>query len=337
MSVIRQRPPIDIRESLRRVAAGGIPLRAEERLEEERGAHARLFTSDLSVPEYLLARDVNCHPISQVMGSSIFHVGQIPDYKGKTSEITVISEAHRESRRRALARLYQEARLVGADAVVGVHLRDRMITMGARGKGGDDGGEILEFTVVGTAVRAPWITHAPHDPIITDLSGQDLWALGQEGFEPCGFLFEFCRYHVWHVTGGVGNGTLELDQASNAVEKARSIASNGIIRQAQQCGAEFVIGSDLTVKVKEVPCGYGGCQLDDLDVDVSWFGTGVRRMPQRESQRAHGIPPLILSMMPLGRRHDDVIDAEDDESDIEIAAEEAEEMALERDEDAGEG
>ena len=49
--------------------------------------------------------------------------------------------------------------------------------MGARGKGGDDGGEVIEFTVVGTAVRAPFLTHPKGEPIVTDLSGQDLWAL----------------------------------------------------------------------------------------------------------------------------------------------------------------
>jgi uncharacterized protein YbjQ (UPF0145 family) len=331
------RPPIDLRASVARVAAGGIPLRAEERLAEERGAHARLFTSDLSVSEFLLARDAGCEPISQVMGSCIYHVGQIPDYKGKTSEITVISDGHRESRRAAIHRLYQEAALVGADAVIGVHLRDRMITMGARGKGGDDGGEVLEFTVVGTAVRAPWITHPPGQPIVTDLSGSDLWALAQEGFEPCGFLFEFCRYHVWHVTQGVASGSVELTQASAAVEQARSIAANKLLVQAAQCQAEFVVGSDIKVEVREVPCGYGGCELDDLDVDVSWFGTGIRRIPERAAQRAHGLPPMILSMIPLGRRKANVIDAEDDGDDVEIAAEEAEEAALEADEAKGEG
>ena len=324
-----------MRASLARVAAGGIPLRAEERLAEEAGEHRRLFTSDLTVPEFLLARDADVHPISQVMGSCIYHVGQIPDYKGKTSEITIISDGHRESRRKALARLFTEAQLVGADAVIGVHLRDRMITMGSRGKGGDDGGEILEFTVVGTAVRAPWITHPKGSPIITDLSGQELWALAQDGFEPCAFLFEFCRYHVWHVTSGVGGGTVELTQASQAVEEARSIAARRLQQQASQFNAEYVIGSDLKVKVKEVPCGYGGCQLDDVDIDVSWFGTGVRRIPDRQAERAHQIPQLILSMMPLGRRNDALIDAEDDADDIEIAAEEAEEAALERDEDGG--
>jgi hypothetical protein len=212
-----------------------------------------------------------------------------------------------------------------------------MITMGARGKGGDDGGEILEFTVVGTAVKAPWITHAPGSPIITDLSGQDLWALQVDGYEPCGFLFEFCRYHVWHVTKGVtfGFGFGELDQASDAVERARSIAAEKLLAQAAQHQAEYVIGSDISVSVREVPCGYGGCELDDLDVDVSWFGTGVRKIPNARPH-PHPVPPLILSMIPLGRRAEAIIDTQDDKDDIEIAAEEAEEAALEADEAAGE-
>ena len=121
------------------------------------------------------------------------------------------------------------------------------------------------------------------------------------------------------------------------MERARSIAASKLQQQAADVGAEFVIGSDITIEVREVPCGFGGCPLDDLDVDVSWFGTGVRRIPERMGQRAHSMPPLILSMIPLGRRNDALIDAEDDEDDVEVAAEEAEEMALEADEAAGEG
>ncbi|HTR52027.1 MAG TPA: heavy metal-binding domain-containing protein [Kofleriaceae bacterium] len=331
------RVPIDLRASISAVAAGGIPLRARERLAEEAGPSKRLFTSDLGVAEFLLARDAGCEPISQVMGSSIFHVGQIADYKGKTGEIEVIGDAHRESRRAALARLFEEAALLGADAVIGVHLRDRMITMGARGKGGDDGGEVLEFTVVGTAVRAPWIQHPPNQPIVTDLSGQDLWALHQDGFEPCGFLFEFVRYHVWHVTKDVvfGMGSGELDLATSSVDRAREIAATKLLAQAARHDAEFVIGSDLEVSAREVPCGWGGCPLDDLDIDISWFGTGVRRIAGWQP-RPHVVPALLLAMMPVGRRADVAIDAQDDADDIEIAAEEAEEAALEADEDASE-
>lgn len=321
---------IDMAASYSRVAAGGIPLRAEERLAEEAGPHKKLFTSDLSVNEFLLARDAGCEPIAQVMGSSIYHVGQIPDYKGATTELTVISDAHRESRRRAIARLWQEAVLVGADAVIGAHLNDRMITMGARGKGGDDGGEVIEFTVVGTAVRAPWISHDPGSPIITDLSGQDLWALALDGWEPCAFLFEFCRFHGWHVTSGSGGG--EVTEAAQIVEQARGIAASKMLDQARRHGAELVVGSDVKIAVREVPCGFGGCERDDLDVDVSWFGTGVRRIPSWNKPHG-GMPPLMLAMLPVGHRRDTEIgSAEDDANDVERAAEEAEENALEADE-----
>ncbi|MFO0759584.1 MAG: heavy metal-binding domain-containing protein [Byssovorax sp.] len=321
---------LDLRASLDRVAQGGIPLRAEERLAEEAGPHRKLFTSDLSVNEFLLARDARCEPISQVMGSSIFHVGQIADYKGSTGEITVISDAHRTARQRAVARLYQEAALVQADAVIGARLRERMITMGARGKGGDDGGEVLEFTVVGTAVRAPWITRPPGQPIITDLSGQDLWALAQDGFEPCCFLFEFCRYHVWHVTKG-STRSGELVAANEAIEQARTIAATKILAQARRFSTEMVVGSDIELSVREVPCGFEHCERNDLDVDVSWFGTGIRRIPGARQRTHVAVPTLILSMMPLGRGQDAFIEAGDDADDVAEAARDAEEDAAEAD------
>ena len=48
------------------------------------------------------------------------------------------------------------------------------------------------------------------------------------------------------------------------------------------------------------------------------------------------MPPMILSMMPVGRRRTAELAAEDDAEDVKIAAEEAEEAALEADEGASE-
>jgi len=327
-----ERRRIDLRASLERVARGGIPLRAEERLADEAGPHKRLFTSDLSVGDFLLARDAGAHPIAQIMGSSIFHIAQIPDYKGKTAEIKAISDGHRHSRRRALKRLAQEAKLVGADAVIGAQLRERMITMGARGKGGDDGGEVIEFTVVGTAIRAPFLTHEPGEPIVTDLSAQDLWALVQDGWEPCGFLFEYCKYHGWHVTQSSGSGTGEVTSANQVVEAARQIVVDRMTADAKKAGAEIVVGGDVSIDVREVPCGFASCKLDDLDVNVSWFATGIRRIPGWKAP-AHELPRMMLSMMPVGRRVETSIGGgDDDANDVERAAENAEENALELDE-----
>jgi uncharacterized protein YbjQ (UPF0145 family) len=333
------RQNINFQASLAQLNAGGLPTRAQLRLAEEAGPHRKLFTSDLSVSELLLTGQAACEPISQVMGSSIYQIGRIADYKGATEEITMISDAHRNSRRLAISRLYQEAQLVRADAVVGVRLSERYITMGDHGKGGDDGGEIIEFTVVGTAVRAPWITHPPEQPVITDLSGQDVWALYNDGFEPCGFLFEFCRYHVWHVmkdfqqSGGGG----EITAARDAVDTARRIVGQKIVAQADQFKSQFVVGSEIKLDVHEVPCGYGGCPLNDLDIDVSWFGTGVRRIPGYKQATHANIPPLILSMMPLGRRRaGDVVEEEDEDEEIREEAREAEERAAEKDDEGNE-
>lgn len=320
---------IDQNASLAELSRGGLPTRAKLRLADEAGADHKLFTSDLSVNEFLLARESKMQPISQVMGSSIYHIGRIRDYKGATCELTVISQAHRDSRRLALDRLFQEAQLVGADAVVGVRLKERWITMGAHGKGGDDGGEIIEFTVVGTAVRAPWITHPPGQPIITDLNGQDLWALQEDGFEACGFVFEFCRYHVWHVMQQWQGGG-EVPLAMQGIEEARRIVETKLRDQARHHGAELVVGSDIKLDIHEVPCGWEGCALNDLDIDVSWFATGIRRIPGFTQGTHANVPPLILSMMPLGKgNRRDVVEEEDDADEIQKLAKEAEEKAAE--------
>ena len=327
-----QQNPFDLQKSLQHVRAGGLPIRAQMRLAEEAGPHKRLFTSDLSVSEFLLVEEARARPISQVMGSSIYHIGTVADYKGggnQIYEITTLSDGHREARRHALSRLFQEAQIVGADAVVGVRLNERMITMGRHGKGGDDGGEIIEFTAVGTAIQAPWITHAPGQPVVTDLSGQELWALGQDGFEPCGFCFDFCRYHVWHVLKDWTAGSGEVQPAMRAIEMARKSVEQKLETQAAGFEAEFVVGSDVKIEIREVPCGWEGCQLNDLDVDVSWFGTAVRRVPHYEPPEHPKAPALILSMMPLGRRKGELL--EDEEDEVAEKAKEAEEEALEKD------
>ena len=54
----------------------GIPEDAMRRLAEMRpGQPGALFTSDLSVNEFLLVREAGFRPLGLVLGSSIYHVG----------------------------------------------------------------------------------------------------------------------------------------------------------------------------------------------------------------------------------------------------------------------
>ena len=74
---------------------------------------------------------------------------QVRNYKWHREvicELDVLSDAWNLARHRALDRLREEARQVGADAVVGVHLQP---------SDHDLGKDLIEYIVTGTAVQTP--------------------------------------------------------------------------------------------------------------------------------------------------------------------------------------
>jgi uncharacterized protein YbjQ (UPF0145 family) len=172
------------REDMERIAAGGIPASAEERLRTLGAESGQAFTSDLSVPEFALVRRAGLEPITQVLGSSVYHVGwQFMGGMGgrwytSSQELVTLSDAYNDCRRRAFERLRTEAELAGADAVIGVRIT------AARYEWATD---LIEFQAIGTAVRAPDL-RTPAGPALTNLSGQDCALLLAAGHRPCGVV-----------------------------------------------------------------------------------------------------------------------------------------------------
>ena len=115
---------------------------------------------------------------------------------------------------------------------------------------------------------------------------------------------------------------------------ARNLVESRVESQARAHQAEFVVGQDIRVRVKEVPCGYGGCRLNDLDVDVFWIGTAIKRVAGWQPPTKMEVPPMILGMIPLGgAKRGEIVEGEESESaELEKQAREAEEKALEADE-----
>ena len=65
-------------QSIREIAAGGLPVEATRRLEgiaQARRQKGFCFTSDLTVNEFAMLRGHRIRPITQVMGSSVFNMG----------------------------------------------------------------------------------------------------------------------------------------------------------------------------------------------------------------------------------------------------------------------
>ena len=204
------------------LSAAGVPQDALARLAELKpGQPGSIFTSDLSVNEFLLVREAGFRPLGLVLGSSIYHVGLQFGRWGKNQELDVLSQAMYHARELAMGRMEAEADALGADGIVGVRLEVELKEFGA---------DIAEFIAVGTAVKAEegaggggvttWRNNK-NQPFTSDLSGQDFWTLIRAGYAPLGMVMGTCVYHIAHqrlggVLGNIGRN-VEIEQFTQAL------------------------------------------------------------------------------------------------------------------------
>jgi uncharacterized protein YbjQ (UPF0145 family) len=228
----------------------GVPQDAMRRLAELRpGQPGSLFTSDLSVNEFLLVREVGFRPLGLVLGSSIYHVGLQVARWGKSQELDVLSQAMYHARELAMTRMEAEAHELGADGIVGVRLDVEMKEFGA---------DIAEFIAVGTAVKAEpgaggggvsnWRNNKGI-PFTSDLSGQDFWTLIRAGYAPLGMVMGSCVYHIAHQRLGTKMGNIgrnvEIEQFTQALYDARELAMARMQAEAEELKAEGIVGVQL--------------------------------------------------------------------------------------------
>ena len=85
-----------------------------------------MFSSDLSVSEYVLLGEAGFEPLGFVIGSSIHHVGLQVGRWSQNQELQTLTQAMYNARELAMARMQSEADHLGADGIVGVDLRMQM-------------------------------------------------------------------------------------------------------------------------------------------------------------------------------------------------------------------
>jgi uncharacterized protein YbjQ (UPF0145 family) len=226
---------------------GGVPLDAIARLRRMRGEGGKpLFTSDLSVSEFVLLKELNMEPVGLVLGSSIYHVGlQYANYFNN-EELGVLTQAMYHARELAMARMEEEAAALSADGIVGVKLE----------VGGYAWAEnALEFTAIGTAVKAPAgsdyrTVHGK--PFTSDLSVQDFYRLHEIGYIPAELVMGTCVYHIAHAgfiqTMRTLGTNIELPNYTAAIYDARELAMSRMQAEAEAHGAEGVVGMQIVEK-----------------------------------------------------------------------------------------
>jgi uncharacterized protein YbjQ (UPF0145 family) len=218
------------------------PQAADSRLAKTAGASpSGVFTSDLSVSEYVLLGEAGFEPLGFVVGSSIYHVGLQIGRWGRNQELQVLTQAMYNAREFAMARMRAEADHLAADGIVGVQLRMQMYAWGQ---------SCLEFVATGTAVRhlADQGAHRAPDgrAFTSDLSAQDFFRLLAAGAVPVAFVLGTCVYHIAHrsVLQSLRQAyqNQEMMQFTQGVYEARELALDRMQAEAAQVGASGIVG-----------------------------------------------------------------------------------------------
>jgi len=243
-----------------------LPEATGHRLEElEHG----LFTSDLSVNEFLLVKEAGFHPVGFVMGSSIYHIGFQSRKWGQSQEMTKLTEAMYNARELAMTRMEEEAAQLGADGVVGVRLDVNYYEWGS---------DAAEFIAVGTAVKAEDGVSRLNKlgmPFTSDLSGQDFWTLLQTGYQPQGLVMGTCVFHIAHR--GLGQTlsstgkNVELPNFTQALYEARELAMTRMQDEAARLDSSGIVG----VRLEEKSHQWGSHTIEFLALGTAVGASGA--------------------------------------------------------------
>jgi uncharacterized protein YbjQ (UPF0145 family) len=257
----------------------GVPDVGRARLEQNKRG---LFTSDLSVNEFLLVKDAGFDPLGLVVGSSIYHIGYQQSSWRQSQEMEVLSQAMYHARELAMTRMEEEADNLGADGVVGVRLDIGRYEWGEH---------MAEFIAIGTAIkhREGKLHRAPNGrPFTSDLNGQDFWTLMRAGHRPVGMVMGSCVYHVAHrgflQSMKQAGQNVELVNFTQALYDARELAMARMQTEAEQVEAEGIVG----VQLQERNHGWGSHVIE-------FFAVGTAIVPTGEAN-ALGSPTPTLDL-----------------------------------------
>ncbi len=277
--------PVNEPLSLHQLAQGGLPLRAQRRIHELGASGRPVFTSTLTTSETVVARATGLSPISQVMGSSVFHVG----FRGFTSwtggELVALTHAYERARALALSRMQQEAQALGAHLVIDTRFL---------GKGYAWGEDLIEFTAIGTAVRLDGQPPPPM-PALTLLTADELYKLHRAGYWPVAIAMGNCFFYARHADcvseGSYFSG--ELPVHTQASQVARDLAVSRFRAFAAHFGANGVVGVKIQRNARDHEYESSGRSHTAFSLDLVMMGTAVVRRGDAASPPR---PPVVVDL-----------------------------------------
>ena len=289
-----------------------LPAVAEARMAEIRSSGT--WGSALTAAEFAAIRSVGFEPVGQVFGAAVYSAGGIGGYscpgaqglsgdrwparpaaevsgRGGAGSFGPLVQTMDLARHTAVGRMITECAGLGGHGVVGVRL-----SWGSFPLGGP------QFTVLGTAVRAPGAAHGPPVPFTCEVPGQDFAKLIRAGWVPAGVVFGISigSRHDDRTTARQarwGSGNTEVAGWTELVTQSRHDARRQLETDVKRLGAEGVVIAAMQMRVRERDCPESAGRRDHI-VEATLAGTAVARFaPARQPDSAPA-----LAIMPLSPR-----------------------------------
>jgi len=247
------------------------------------GLALKPFTSSFDGQELYCAVDAGYEPISFVFGNVAYSIGITKGILGGfrslvRGEVSQYSGIFNDTRKLALQRIIDEAKSVGANAVVGI--RTEILPFGISG--------VQEMVMVGTAARHPEAGGAiPGIEVTTsDLTAEETWSLTKLGYMPMQLVLGTSVYSLG-VVGGLMAGLKnlvkgEIKELTHMIYGAREESLKKLQQQASEIGAEDVLG------IKTYVYNLGNGLIEFLAI-----GTAVKKVPGLDT-RSEQLPPQAI-------------------------------------------
>ena len=271
--------------------------------------------SALTADEFAAIRSVGFEPVGQVFGAAVYSVGytgfscpgtwrpdsdqtpgsatQVSGEKGPGSFAPLVQAIY-QARHAAIDRMTAECTALGGHGVVGVRLSRGSFPLGG-----------LEFTAIGTAIRAPGAANGPPAPFTSDLSGQDFAKLIMTGWVPAGLVLGISigSRHDDRTTARQarwGSGNAEVAGWTELVGQSRHDARDQLDSEVRRLGGEGVVIAAMQMRVRQQDCPAQVGRRDHI-VEATLIGTAVARFSRTASH--HARPALaVMSLDPQRRQ-----------------------------------
>ena len=259
--------------------------------------------SALTADEFAAVRGAGFEPVGQVFGAAVYDAGSARGYScpGTTQvcgpgSFGPLVQAMYQARHTAIDRMMTECAELGGHGVVGVRLSRGSFPLGG-----------LEFTAIGTAVRAPAARSGPPVPFTSDLSGQDFAKLIMTGWVPAGLVLGISigsrhddRKTVRQTRWRAGNA--EVAGWTELVSLARHDARSQLEHDVRRLGAEGVVIAAMQLQVRERDCPVAVGRRDHI-VEATLVGTAIARFsPARPGQAGPALAVMSLDPQRQGGR-----------------------------------